>query len=281
MGAQQINETINEPWKCTGGLEYGGFHPEVINHEDHCQLCNRNRNELIPVVNKKKKASREKNENGEKTSFLKKYVLSHLSRLKYGLVALIASALGLNNGVIQDHIKNIGDQFLTVSSQVTPEDNATAEINPQQTPQETLTPTPSVTPTEELEQKNPPEKPPEITKSPTLITILPENKVIQFKGESAQIIDNNIALSPNLKKKNYNLKINETSILNFKLAPVTKDKEVSLSIVHFLPDKTKDILYQSDKGELKEVVLNQGDYVIEVGLMVDNPRTYELIVDQN
>jgi hypothetical protein len=271
MGAQQINETINEPWKCTGGLEYGGFHPEVINHEDHCQLCNRNRNELIPVVNKKKKASREKNENGEKTSFLKKYVLSHLGRLKYGLVALIASALGLNNGVIQDQMKNIGDQILTVSSQATPEENATPEVKPQQTPQET------VTPTEELE----PDKPPEITKSPALITILPENKVIEFKGESAQIIDSNLVLSPEVKKKDYNLKINETSILNFKLAPVTKDKEVSLSIVHFLPDKTKDILYQSDKGELKEVVLNQGDYVIEVGLMGDNPRTYELIVDQN
>lgn len=252
---EETNEINNSPWKCTGGLEYGGFHPEVINYQDQCQFCNRHRNEFLPVNSQKKKVKVETIISEEK-SLLKQHFIGQFNRYKYGLIALVASALGLNSETITNQLEILTNQFLKSSDQVTN--------------QVTITPAPTTTPT-------PTKTPQEVIKPPMIVTGLPDNQVIIIKAGSSKVIDQNIALSPEIKTKKYQAQVNEKTIFNFKLNPVTKDREISLSIINKSNQKS---LSNSTNGELKEIVLEKGDYIIEVMLMENQPKTYQLSISQ-
>jgi hypothetical protein len=268
MGAE-INETKHEPWKCTGGLEYGGFHPEVINHEDQCQLCNRHRHELLPVNKKKNKITAEKKKNSEEKSFAKKHILPTLNRLKYGLIAIVASAFGLNNETVKTQIQSLSDQYRNQQQQTT-----VAKTTPTPVVEVQSTPTPTPTMVK-------PEKPPEEIKKPSMIiTTLPENKVVEISAGKPQVVDSKIALSPDVRRKNYQIKVDQTGTFNFKLSPINKPEEVAILVVQFLPNQPKDTLYHSHDGELKDVVLTPGEYVFEVVLMGYHSPNYELTITQ-
>ncbi|GEM_PF-4338443 len=266
---EETTQITNEPWKCTGGLEYGGFHPEVINYQDQCQFCNRHRNELVPVNNKKKTIIKEKNNNSEKISLIKKYILPQINRYKYGVIALIASALGLNNETVKTQIENLIHQYLKPSPQVT--------SIPTNSPTSVITPTTEITPPETvIETEKPPQEiQEEMIKPPMIVTILPENKAVEIKAGSSQVVEDNIALSPEMKSKNYNVKVNETTIFNFKLNPVTKEGEVSLAIL-----QSQKTLHNSQTGELKEIVLDPGDYLIKISLIGETSNPYQLTISQ-
>ena len=275
MGASTNETTNNKPWKCTGDLEYGGFHPEIINYKEQCQFCSRHRNELAPIGIKKKKKSLETNNNPPKKSFIKTQILPQLNRFKYGLIALIASAFGLNNETVQTQINSLTNQYLNPSVE------EISEVKTSPTPI-IVTPTPEKVVeeiTEKVVEEIPEEVVEEVKNPPKIITISSNNKEIEIEEGKAIVIDNNLALSPNDRKRNYNMNITETNIVDFVLDPVKKKEDISISIFEYTSGDLKNKIHHSHDGSLREIVLDEGEYEIEVILMGYHTSTYQLEVN--
>ena len=252
-------QNSEQEWKCIGGSEYGGFHPEVINYGDKCEICQRRRLDT---------------EDYQSSNFLQdlfvwftRNVLPNLYRYRFIILAIIAALFNINSQVSkskiaksqnsssynQDKLTNVQDKdiddegkFGQIQSDL---NNYEEELNKLRA---------------ELDKY----------KVSTWIAVPKDDKIIRIDAGNNKVIDWG-NLYPNSRGAIYHLQINEDSNLTFQLNNLINNAHVSLEIYKLLPNRSKNPIHRSNQGDLTAFV-ESGAYILEVCLTSHKPTSYSL-----